>query len=74
MLTAAATAVGDMPSSQDHAASALLPPITQTSAVAVAVAIVVGVAAVSEGLAAPMTVEQITEQVEASFWHPVYRS
>jgi malic enzyme len=53
---------------------ALLPPITQTSVVAIAVAIAVGLAAVSEGLAAPMTVEQITEQVEASFRRPVYRS
>lgn len=48
--------------------------MTQTSVVAIAVAIAVGLAAVSEGLAAPMTVEQITAQVAASFRRPVYRS
>jgi len=74
MLTAAATAIGDMAQNHDNATGALLPPISETSAVAIAVAIAVGAAAVHEGLAAPMTIEQITEQVHASFWHPVYRS
>lgn len=74
MLTAAATAIGDMPSNEDQTAGALLPPISETSTVAVAVAIAVGAAAVSEGLADPMTIDQITERVEASFWHPVYRA
>lgn len=72
MLTAAATAIGEMDSIEVEPNGALLPPISETAAVAVAVAIAVGAAAVREGVAPPMTIEEIAERVEASFWHPVY--
>lgn len=71
MLTAAATAIGQIASQRRTAT--LLPPITETRAVAREVALAVARTAVAQGLAEPLTDAEIAVRVDASTWHPVYR-
>ncbi len=73
MLTAAATAVGELsPTGNAHAAG-LLPPLTDSRLVARRVAEAVGAAAVDEGLAEPMTAAELGERIDAVTWHPEYK-
>ncbi len=73
MLTAAATAVGELAPTGDAHSSGLLPPLTESRRVGRRVAQAVGGAAIDEGLADPMTDEELAERIDAITWHPVYR-
>jgi len=71
MLTAAASAVGEQAGAND--ATALLPPIEQTGAVAKRVAAAVASAAMTEGLAGGISEDELYARIEKSSWKPVYR-
>ena len=71
MLTAAATAIGQL-AAENHDGG-LLPPITESRGVAQHVAFAVARAAVDQGLAAPMTDDDVAARIEQVSWYPVYR-
>ena len=71
MLTAAATAIGQLAAAQPD--GGLLPPITQSRRVAHHVAVAVATTAVAQGLAPPMAADDIEQRVTQSTWLPVYR-
>jgi malate dehydrogenase (oxaloacetate-decarboxylating) len=71
MFTAAAATIGDLAAQNDD--GGLLPPITESRNVAREVAIAVAHAAIDEGLAEPLTDVQLTERIDSTVWHPVYR-
>lgn len=70
MLTAAATAIGFLAAA--HGGGALLPPITESRAVAREVALAVARTAVEQGLADRVSDDEIVALVDGSVWHPAY--
>lgn len=73
LLSAAATAIGSLETTDATMAEALLPPLNQVGQVADAVALAVARQAVRDGLAAPLDDEQIVEAVAGCKWTPEYR-
>lgn len=73
MLSAAATAIGSVAPRDPAAALTMLPALAQVGEVADAVAVAVARQAVAEGLAAPLTDDDIVTAVEARKWRPQYR-
>jgi len=71
MLTAAATEIGRL--AAEHAGGGLLPPVTESRRVARHVAYAVARTAVHQGLAAPMTDDEIATSIDEVSWFPVYR-
>ncbi len=71
MLTAAATEIGRL--AAEDAGGRLLPPVTESRHVARHVAFAVARTAVDQGLAAPMTGDEIRARIDEVSWHPVYR-
>lgn len=75
MMTAAATAVGDLALNSDGQLGApLLPPVAKSREVAKHVAIAVANQAIKDGLAEAMDAQEVTEAVEQKVWHPEYRT
>jgi malate dehydrogenase (oxaloacetate-decarboxylating) len=71
MLTAAATEIGRL--AAENADGALLPSVTESRSVARRVAAAVARTAVQQGLAPPMTDDEITTSIDEASWYPVYR-
>jgi malate dehydrogenase (oxaloacetate-decarboxylating) len=71
MLTAAATAIGELAARRGD--GAILPPITECRAVAREVAVAVARTAIDQGLAAPMDDDALAARIDDVTWHPVYR-
>ena len=71
MLTAAATEIGRL--AAENADGALLPSVTESRSVARRVAAAVARTAVQQGLATPMTDDEITTRIDEASWYPVYR-
>ena len=71
MLTAAATAIGQL--AAENSDGGILPPITESRRVAQHVAFAVAKAAVEQGLAAPMTDDEVAARIEHVSWSPTYR-
>jgi malate dehydrogenase (oxaloacetate-decarboxylating) len=72
MFTAAATTIGDL--AAQNGDGGLLPPITESRNVAREVAMAVARSAMAEGLAEPLTDTELTERIDSTVWHPVYRA
>ena len=73
MLAAARTLAGNSSALEDPSAS-LLPPLTHLRRVAAEIAVAVGVAAQKDGVAAPVTEDELHRQVMATQWTPDYPS
>ncbi|TFH20934.1 MAG: NAD-dependent malic enzyme [Acidimicrobiales bacterium] len=71
MLTAAATAIGQL--AAENSDGGILPPITESRRVAQHVAFAVAKAAVEQGLAVPLTDDEVEARIEHVSWSPVYR-
>jgi malate dehydrogenase (oxaloacetate-decarboxylating) len=71
MLAAARTLAGNSPALEDPSAS-LLPPLTDLRRVAAEIAVAVGIAAQKDGVAAPVTEDELHRQVTATQWTPDY--
>jgi malate dehydrogenase (oxaloacetate-decarboxylating) len=71
MLTAAATEIGRL--AAENGDGALLPSVTESRRVARRVAAAVARTAVRQGLATPMTDDEITTRIDEASWYPVYR-
>ncbi len=71
MFTAAATAIGRLAAENDD--GGILPPVTASRSVAQHVAFAVAQTAVEQGLAEPMTADEITARIGQVSWSPVYR-
>jgi malate dehydrogenase (oxaloacetate-decarboxylating) len=71
MFTAAATAIGRLAAENDD--GGILPPVTESRSVAQHVAFAVAQTAVEQGLAAPMTADEISARIAQVSWSPVYR-
>jgi len=72
MLTAAASAIGNMNSIAQPDDGALLPPISASREIALHVARAVALAAIAEGLAPEASDEEVAERIDACFWRPEY--
>jgi malate dehydrogenase (oxaloacetate-decarboxylating) len=73
MLAAARTLAGNSPALEDPSAS-LLPPLKDLRRVATEIAVAVGIAAQKGGVAAPVTEDELHQQVTATQWTPDYPS
>ena len=73
MLAAARTLAGNSSALEDPSAS-LLPPLTDLRRVAAEIAVAVGIAAQKDGVAAPVTEDDLHRQVTATQWTPDYPS
>jgi malate dehydrogenase (oxaloacetate-decarboxylating) len=73
MLEAARMLAANSPALKDSSAS-LLPPLTDLRRVAAEIAVGVGIAAQKDGLAAPMTEDELRVRVSATQWTPNYPS
>ena len=73
MLAAARTLAGNSSALEDPSAS-LLPPLTDLRRVAAEIAVAVGIAAQKDGVAAPVTEDELHRQVTATQWTPDYPS
>ena len=73
MLAAARTLAGNSSALEDPSAS-LLPPLTHLRRVAAEIAVAVGIAAQKDGVAAPVTEDELHRQVMATQWTPDYPS
>ncbi|MBG7605907.1 MAG: NAD-dependent malic enzyme, partial [Actinobacteria bacterium] len=71
MFTAAATAIGQLAAANSD--GGILPPITESRAVARHVAIAVARTAIDEGLAAPLDDAELEARIDETTWNPVYR-
>ncbi len=71
MLSAAATAIGRVTSSDDQG-TRLLPPLSRADDVADAVALAVAMQSVTDGVAAPATEQAMLERLDRSRWSPAY--
>jgi malate dehydrogenase (oxaloacetate-decarboxylating) len=71
MLTAAATEIGRL--AAENADAGILPPVTESRRVARHVAFAVARTAVHQGLATPMTDDEIARSIDEVSWFPVYR-
>jgi malate dehydrogenase (oxaloacetate-decarboxylating) len=71
MLAAARTLAGNSPAIKDSSAS-LLPRLTDLRRVAAEIAVAVGIAAQNDGVAVPITEDELRAQVTAAQWTPVY--
>jgi len=71
MFTAAAAAIGQLAAANSD--GGILPPITQSRAVARHVAFTVARTAIDEGLAAPLDDSELNSRIEAATWDPVYQ-
>ena len=73
MLAAARTLAGNSSALEDPSAS-LLPPLTDLRRVAAEIAVAVGIAAQKDGVAAPVTEDELHRQITATQWTPDYPS
>ncbi len=71
MLTSAATEIGRL--AAENADGGILPPVTESRSVARHVAFAVARTAVLQGLAAPMTDNEVAARIDEVSWFPVYR-
>lgn len=71
MLTAAAEAIGHL--AAENRDGGILPPVDDSRAVAARVAFAVATKAVEQGLAAPMSDDEVTTRITEASWTPVYR-
>ena len=72
MFTAAATAIGQLAAANSD--GGILPPITESRAVARHVAIAVARTAIDEGLAAPLDDAELEARIDETTWNPVYQN
>jgi malate dehydrogenase (oxaloacetate-decarboxylating) len=72
MFLAAARTVAELSPARHDPAANLLPPLVELRPISFRVASAVAKQAVAEGLAPPMTPEQIAAAVQAKMWEPVY--
>jgi malate dehydrogenase (oxaloacetate-decarboxylating) len=71
MLTAAATEIGRL--AAENGEGGILPPVGESRRVARHVAVAVARTAVHQGLATPMTDDEIATRIDEVSWYPVYR-
>lgn len=72
MITAAADAVADMSPAAGGRGRGLLPPVKESREVADAVASAVGRQAVAEGLADPLSDDEVSARIAEVGWEPIY--
>jgi malate dehydrogenase (oxaloacetate-decarboxylating) len=72
MFLAAARAIAAMSPARVDREANLLPPLIDLRKISFKVAIAVAAQAMSEGLAAPLTQEEIAAAVKQKMWEPVY--
>jgi malate dehydrogenase (oxaloacetate-decarboxylating) len=72
MFLAAARTVAELSPAQRDPRANLLPPLVELRQISFQVAFAVAKQAIAEGLAPPMTPEEITAVVRAKMWEPVY--
>ena len=73
MLMASSNALADCSPLLDNADADLLPPIADIQNVSKVIALKVAQAAIADGVAVPLTDEQIQFNIEKEFWQPEYR-
>jgi malate dehydrogenase (oxaloacetate-decarboxylating) len=74
MFLAAARTIADLSPARRNAQANLLPPLVELREISFHVAVTVAKQALAEGLAAPLTEEQIAAAVRAKMWDPIYAS
>ncbi len=72
MFVAAARALSEMSPARSEAGATLFPPVEDVRKVARRVAVAVGMQATREGLAEPVSEEELRRRVEAKMWVPRY--
>lgn len=74
MLMASSNALADCSPLLENADADLLPPIADIQKVSRVIALKVAQAAIADGVAVPLTDEQIQSNIEKEFWQPEYRT
>ncbi|MCU4414954.1 NAD-dependent malic enzyme [Acinetobacter sp. WU_MDCI_Axc73] len=74
MLMASSNALADCSPLLKNAEADLLPPISDIQKVSRVIALKVAQAAIADGVAVPLTDEQIQSNIEKEFWQPEYRT
>jgi malate dehydrogenase (oxaloacetate-decarboxylating) len=74
MFLAAARTIADLSPARRNAQANLLPPLVELREISFHVAVTVAKQALAEGLAAPLTEEEIAAAVRAKMWDPIYAS
>lgn len=74
MLMASSNALADCSPLLKNAEADLLPPIADIQNVSRVIALKVAQAAIADGVAVPLTDEQIQSNIEKEFWQPEYRT
>jgi len=74
MLMVASQALADASMEYEKAAGALLPPIKVIKEISEKIACAVARQAIEDGLALPVTAENLQRRLEANFWLPKYRN
>jgi malate dehydrogenase (oxaloacetate-decarboxylating) len=74
MFLAAARTIADLSPARRNAQANLLPPLVELREISFQVAVAVAKQALAEGLAAPLTEEEIAAAVRAKMWDPTYAS
>lgn len=73
MLMASSNALADCSPLLQHSEADLLPPIADIQQVSKVIALKVAQAAIADGVAVPLSDEQIQANIEQEFWKPEYR-
>ncbi len=71
---AAARTIAELSPARHNSEANLLPPLVELRKISFRVAVAVAKQALAEGLAAPLTEEQIAAAIRAKMWEPVYAS
>ncbi|ECE6726667.1 NAD-dependent malic enzyme, partial [Salmonella enterica subsp. enterica] len=74
MLMASSNALADCSPLLENADADLLPPLSDIQKVSRVIALKVAQAAIADGVAVPLTDEQIQINIEKEFWQPEYRT
>ncbi|MGH6673090.1 MAG: NAD-dependent malic enzyme [Xanthobacteraceae bacterium] len=74
MFLAAARCIADLSQARSDPESNLLPSLVQLRKISFHVAVAVGAQAIAEGLAAPLTQQELEARIRAKMWGPVYAS
>ena len=74
MLTAASQALADISGDYEKAPGAILPPINVIREISKKIAYAVARQAIEDGVAVPMTKENLERRLETNFWLPRYRT
>jgi malate dehydrogenase (oxaloacetate-decarboxylating) len=72
MFLAAARTIADLSPARGNSEANLLPPLVELRKISFRVATAVAAQAIAEGLAVPLTQEQIAAAVRGKMWAPVY--